>query len=178
MKVQPQPNLVTAKLTLRALNDDDASFIVALCNDPAFIEHIGDKQVRDQQSACAYLHNGPLKSYEQHGFGLLCMTLTDTGEAIGMCGILKRDELPWPDIGYALLPQYRSKGFVNEACEAVLSDAARRLKLPCVMAIVSPANPASIRILDKLGFNFLEQRPLSVGQSLVYKKRLSSTLPD
>jgi RimJ/RimL family protein N-acetyltransferase len=67
-----------------------------------------------------------------------------------MCGLLKRDELPDPDIGFALLPDFWSKGFAFEAAEAVLNDA----RLPRILAITSLENEASINLLQRLGFRF------------------------
>jgi RimJ/RimL family protein N-acetyltransferase len=71
-----------------------------------------------------------------------------------MCGLLKRDELPDPDIGFALLPDFWNKGFAFEAAEAVLKDARERLEIQRVLAITSLENDASINLLQRLGFRF------------------------
>jgi ribosomal-protein-alanine N-acetyltransferase len=71
-----------------------------------------------------------------------------------MCGILKRDELPQPDIGFAFLPDFWNKGFALEAAAAVLQDARERLKLDRILAITTPDNESSIKLLQKLGLKF------------------------
>jgi RimJ/RimL family protein N-acetyltransferase len=71
-----------------------------------------------------------------------------------MCGILKRAELPDPDIGFALLPDFCNKGLAFEAATAVLNDARERLKLERILAITSLDNDASIKLLERLGFRF------------------------
>jgi RimJ/RimL family protein N-acetyltransferase len=71
-----------------------------------------------------------------------------------MCGLLKRDELPEPDIGFALMPDFWNKGFAFEAAAAVLQDAHDRLKLQRILAITSLDNDASIKLLERLGFKF------------------------
>ena len=68
-----------------------------------------------------------------------------------MCGLLKREELPDPDIGFALLPDFWNKGFAFEAAEAVLKDAHN---LQRILAITSLDNHASINLLQRLGFRF------------------------
>lgn len=146
--------LETERLSLRKLTVDDAEFILALLNEPSFLRYIGDKKVRNLDDARQYILNGPVASYERHGFGLDCVELRESHAPIGMCGLLKREELPDPDIGFALLPDFWNKGFAFEASEAVLRDARERLNLHRILAITSLENDASINLLQRLGFRF------------------------
>jgi len=146
--------LRTSRLGVRGLTTDDAAFILTLLNDPAFIEHIGDRGVRTIDDARSYIGRGPQASYAQHGFGLWLVELIDTGTPIGICGVLKRDTLPDPDIGFAFMPAYRAQGYAFEAASAVRDFARDTLRLPRLLAIVSPANARSIRLLERLGFAF------------------------
>jgi RimJ/RimL family protein N-acetyltransferase len=146
------PSLKTARLSVRALTLDDAAFIVSLLNDPAFIRNIGDRGVRTEADAHAYLAGGPIASYERYDFGLCAVELADTAVPIGICGLLQREELPGPDIGFAYLPEYRSHGYAYEAALAVKSYAHNVLGVDTLLAIVSPDNEPSIRLLVKLGF--------------------------
>jgi RimJ/RimL family protein N-acetyltransferase len=148
------PVLETERLVLRRLTTDDAPFVLELLNDPAFLRYIGDKGVRTHADACRYIETGPMASYERHGFGLLRVELKDGGEPIGMCGLLKRDYLADVDIGFALLPAHRSKGYTLEAASAVLAHATGALGLERVLAITSPDNVASVGLLERLGFRF------------------------
>src|SRR5215467_2653725 len=146
--------LQTERLVIRRLTDDDAPFILTLLNEPSFLRFIGDKQVRDLEGARQYIRNGPAASYERHGFGLCLVQLKDTLAPIGMCGLLKREDLPDPDIGFAFLPDFWNKGLAFEAATATLNDGRERLKLPRILAIVNPDNAASIKLLEKLGLKF------------------------
>ena len=153
--------LETERLSLRRLTVDDAEFILALLNEPSFLRYIGDKKVRNLDDARQYILNGPVASHERHGFGLNCVELRESRTPIGMCGLLKRDELPDPDIGFALLPDFWNKGFAFEAAEAVLKDAQERLQIQRILAITSLDNDASINLLQRLGFRFEEVVQLS-----------------
>lgn len=144
----------TERLILRHFSVDDAEFILGLLNEPSFLRYIGDKKVRSLDDARRYILNGPVTSYEKYGFGLNLMELRDSHTLIGMCGLLKREELPEPDIGFALLPDFWRKGFAFEAAAAVLQDARERLGLQRVLAITSLDNEASINLLERLGFKF------------------------
>ena len=146
--------LETGRLVLRRLSMEDAPFLLELLNEPSFLRHIGDKGVRTEADARRYVETGPLASYERFGFGLLRVELRETGQPIGMCGLLKRDALPDADLGFAFLPRYWSKGYALESASAVLAHARGSLGLARVLAITSPDNEASIRLLEKLGFRF------------------------
>jgi len=146
--------LETERLILRRFVVEDAQFVLNLVNEPSFLRYIGDKKIRTLDDARQYILSGPVASYERHGFGLCLVELRDSHTPIGMCGLLKREELPEPDIGFALLPEFWNKGFAFEAAAAVLRDARERLGLQRVLAITSLDNEASIKVLQRLGFTF------------------------
>jgi RimJ/RimL family protein N-acetyltransferase len=160
-------SLETQRLLLRRFTVDDAGFILTLLNEPSFLLYIGDKKVRNLDDARQYILNGPVASYEQHGFGLCLVELRESHTPIGMCGLLKRAELSDPDIGFALLPDFWNKGFAFEAATAVLNDAHGRLKQQRILAITSLDNDASINLLQRLGFRFDGVRELSADREPV-----------
>lgn len=143
--------LTTPRLVLRPLRLDDAGYILELVNEPSFLEHIGDKGVRDLAGAQDYLRTGPLAMYERAGMGLLLVTLRPAGVPIGMCGLLQREGLPAPDIGFALSSEHHGRGLAHEAAAAVLEWGRAHLRLPRILAVVSRANEPSQRLLAKLG---------------------------
>jgi len=146
--------LETDRLTLRRLSMDDAEFILALLTDPAFLRYIGDKGVRTIADARDYIETGPVASYDQFGFGLYLVVAKKGNTPIGMCGLLKRESLPDADIGFAFLPQHRSKGYALEAARAVLAYGRDKLGLERILAITDPENAGSIRILQQIGLRF------------------------
>ncbi len=146
--------LQTNRLCLRRLSADDADFILQLLNEPSFIQNIGDRGVRTIEDARAYILKGPIASYEKHGFGLWLVEAKEPPARIGICGLLKRDVLPDVDLGYALLPEFWSKGFALESASAVLAYARETLGLKRVAAVVNADNQSSIRLLEKMGFEF------------------------
>ena len=153
--------LETERLSLKHLTTGDAEFLIELLNDPSFIRNIGDRGVRTVQDAQAYVQNGPVASYAKNGFGLDLVILKDTGEPIGICGLIKRPTLDDVDIGYAYLPRYWSKGYAVEAASAVKQYAQAVIGLKRLVAIVDPLNLGSIRVLEKIGFTFEKMVKLS-----------------
>jgi RimJ/RimL family protein N-acetyltransferase len=146
--------LETDRLVLRRLTLNDAPFILELLNEPSFLRFIGDRGVRDLQTARQYLLKGPIASYEKFGFGLYLVFLKESGDPIGICGLLKRDTLPDADVGFAFLPAHWRKGYAAESASAILTHGRRAFGLKRIVAITSPDNLASIGVLEKIGLKF------------------------
>lgn len=148
--VAAQDVLQTPRLRLRRLHEGDAEFILGLLNQPSFLQFIGDKGVRNLEDARSYIRSGPLTSYAEHGFGLYLVLLRDSGERIGVCGILEKPALEHFDLGFAFVPAHWSKGYAEEAACATLEHA-RDCGLARICAVVDPENAASLKLLHKLG---------------------------
>jgi RimJ/RimL family protein N-acetyltransferase len=153
--------LETERLVLRQFTFEDADFILRLLNEPSFIQNIGDRGVRTLEDARSYILRVPLDSYEKNGFGLYLVILKESGKPIGMCGLIKRDQLEDVDIGYAFLPEFWSKGYAVEAALAVKEYARDVIGLKRLIAITDPENQASIRVLEKIGLRFEKMVRLS-----------------
>ena len=146
--------LRTARLILRELNTGDAEFMLALLNDPDFIRHVGDRGVRTLEAAREYIVKGPMQSYARNGFGLYMVELRETRAKLGICGLVRREQLTDIDIGFGFLPEYRSQGYAIEAAAAIMAQAQDELGLDRVVAITSQENDRSGNVLRKLGFAF------------------------
>ena len=146
--------LETERLILRHISVDDAVFILQLLNEPSFLRYIGDKGVRTLDDARRYIVEGPQASYEKNGYGLYCVELKTTGISIGMSGLVRRDTLPDADIGFAFLPAYWSQGYAFESAAAVINYAREVLGLERILAITSPDNESSAKLLGRIGLRF------------------------
>ena len=148
--------LETGRLRLREFNADDTAFIIALLNSPGWIKFIGNRNVKTPEQSLHYLQSGPLKSYRENGYGLYMVERKSDGRAIGMCGILNRQTLQTPDIGFAFLPEYNGQGYAFEIANATKMHAIQNLNIPKLSAITMPENKSSIRLLEKLEFKFIK----------------------
>ena len=138
----------STRLTIRPVQASDSEFLIALLNEPDFLSQIGDKKVRNTEDALHYMNEGPLKCQQEHGFSLMTVLLNNE-QPIGLCGLLKRETLEHPDLGYAFLAKYYRQGFAFEAANAVLEHYSN---ISPLMAITSEGNIASQSLLSKLGF--------------------------
>lgn len=142
----------TQRLTISRLTLFDAAFIYDLVNQPSWLKFIGDKGVNSLQDAETYIQS-IFDMYQKHGFGLYRVEISANGEAIGICGLVKRKSLQDFDIGFALISQYEGNGYAFESASAILLLAKDTFKLSRISAICTPDNHSSIKLIKSLGFH-------------------------
>lgn len=164
MTIAETSRLVISKITL-----NDSKFFLELVNTPNWLKYIGDRHIKTIEDAKKYLKNVTLKSYTDFGFGFYKLQLKeDTNKTIGICGLVKRDQLNDVEIGFALLPEYENKGFGYEASLTVLLLAKKTFNLKKITAITLPTNKSSIKLLEKLGLTFEKTvKPFDDGEELL-----------
>jgi len=153
--------IATERLELHEFGPEDAEFVLRLLNEPSFLRYIGDRGVRTLKDARKYIADGPVAGYERQGYGLMRVARKADGITVGMCGVLKRESLPEPDIGFSFLPEHWSNGYALESARAVMAHAREALRLGRILAITTPDNGPSMRLLGKLGFRF--ERMITIG---------------
>jgi RimJ/RimL family protein N-acetyltransferase len=146
--------LETDRLLLRHMANNDAAFFLELLNEPGWIENIGDKGIRSVEAAERYIADVYAASYETLGYGLYLVELKDTGECLGICGLIKRDSLADVDVGFAFLERHWGNGYAVESAAAVLEYGHRTLGLDRIVAITSQTNHNSAKVLEKIGLKF------------------------
>ena len=160
------PVLETSRLKLREVVPADAGFLLALLNDPSWLENIGDRGVRSLADAERYITSNIRAHHQTHGYGMYALQLRSNALPIGMCGLVRRDFLPAPDLGVALLPDWAGQGYAAEAARAVMLHAAGALAVRQLLAIVRPGNERSVRLLERLGFRHQGPCPTPEGEVL------------
>ena len=157
----------TERLALRELNLDDAAFISQLVNEPAWLRFIGDRGVDTLEAAQGYIQRSFVDMYAQCGFGFWLVARKADAVPIGICGLIKRASLADVDLGFAFLSRYRRNGYAFEAASATAAHARNVLRLARIVAVVTPDNEDSRRLLEKLGFRFKRMTTLTPGASEV-----------
>jgi RimJ/RimL family protein N-acetyltransferase len=147
----------TERLGLREFEYTDSYFIIELLNSAGWLKYIGDRNVKTEEQAINYLQNGPIKSYSENGFGLSMVERKEDKNPIGMCGIIFRDELENPDIGFAFLPEFMGYGYAFEIANATMLYAINILKIHKISAITVAENSKSIKLIEKIGLKYIKK---------------------
>ena len=128
--------------------------MLALMNEPGFIKYVADRGLRTPADAAAYIAEKILPSYSTFGFGFYRVDLQSSGIAVGICGLIKRNDLDNVDVGFAIRERFCGKGYAFEAAKAVMKYGRTELELPRIVGVTAPGNRISIHLLEKLGLRF------------------------
>jgi RimJ/RimL family protein N-acetyltransferase len=143
-------HLETERLSLRPLNLEDSEFIVRLLNTEGWLSFIGDRNVRNPQDAKGYIEK--ILSNPKYFYNVI--ELKEAGHPIGIVTFLERDNQKYPDIGFALLPEYEKKGYAFEACERYLNELGTDAKLFYNYFINGALQKTLILLLKRTLFGF------------------------
>ncbi|MFF3286264.1 GNAT family N-acetyltransferase [Streptomyces sp. NPDC003023] len=137
-------HLETERLILRPWAESDAAEFSALLSERGD----GTPTVEHIRTAIAKL----LAATRTTGIALLPVQRRVEGDFIGYCGlIIGRSTLEEPEIAYELFRRAHGRGYATEAAGAVL-DAAVATGRKRLWSTVGTWNTASLRVLEKLGF--------------------------
>ena len=146
--------LETKRLILSEMSIEDAPFLYDLVNDSAWIKFIGDRGIKTIADAENYLSTKIIPSYNKNGFGFYLISTKDENLPVGISGLIDRDGLEYVDVGFALLPDFRGKGYAFESTKAILNFAKNTLQLDPIIAITNLDNLKSSQLLERLGLKF------------------------
>ena len=142
---------ITDRLTIREATLKDDLFIFNLLNSHTWMEHIGDRNIKNLTDAKQYINNSLISSYRENGFGLFIMEISKSTIPIGLCGFLKREELAHVDIGFAVLPEHAGMGFTFEAANRIIKES----EFSVIYGITNEGNIGSRKLLEKLGLKHI-----------------------
>jgi [ribosomal protein S5]-alanine N-acetyltransferase len=143
-------SLVTDRLLIEPLSENDNAFIFELVNTEGWLKFIGNRNVHTEADAIAYIQ----KINANAAITYWIVKLKKTTETLGIITFIKRDYLDYPDIGFAFLPDYSNKGYAFEATQKVLEFLTQNNNLTHILATTIPENISSINLLKKLGLAF------------------------
>ena len=166
-------NYQTTRLSLSSLNPADAAFILELVNTPEWVRFIGERNVKTEEDAVAYIQ----RIMQNPDIMYWVVRLKEQQEPIGIITFIKRDYLEHHDIGFAFLARYGKQGFAYEATAAVLADVAQNTEHTHILATTVEDNVNSIKLLQKLGLQFEKQIQNGNDTLLVFGAPTHALLP-
>jgi RimJ/RimL family protein N-acetyltransferase len=148
----------TPRLRLRPLEPADADIYARWHADEVLMEHMGRDPLDRAESDEAFSRH--LRHWNHHGFGLMMVEEKETGLVVGRSGVHYHRVWPHePEVGWLIDVAWQGRGFATEAGAACIGWAFERLECLRVVSICTPANLASRRVMEKLGFTLVAELP-------------------
>lgn len=144
---------VTERFIIREWTPDDAEFHYELNSDPAVIRYTGNVAFKSVEEAREFLKN--YDHYKVAGMGRWLVIDKKTGEKVGWCGL--KNEHGYVDLGYRFFKKHGGKGYATETALACLKYGFEVLGLDEIVATALKENPASYRVMQKIGMNFWKE---------------------
>ena len=108
--------------------------------------------------------------FERRGVGLWLVEEVASGALVGFCGFLELPDLhPEPQLVYALLERFTGRGYATEMGRTAIDHARTLPGFEEVVAGVDEVNAASVRVLEKLGFEQVSTLPGAFGKTLMLR---------
>jgi RimJ/RimL family protein N-acetyltransferase len=145
------PRLTTQRLLLRAFALSDAADVERLAGDFAIADttlEIPHPYLPGMAEEWFSTH-GP--KFEAGEMIALAITARDGGELIGAVGLGIRQRFDRAELGYWIGKPYWGRGYATEAATALMEYGFRELGLNRIFAVHFRRNPASGRVMQKLG---------------------------
>lgn len=158
-----QETLTTNRLLIEPLTTNDTPFIFELVNTDGWIQFIGNRNITSSIDACTYIE----KIISNSSTIYWVVKLKTYSKSIGIITLIKRDYLKHYDIGFAFLPNFCNNGYAYEAASKVLEHIVYTITSP-VFATTIPENINSIKLLKKLGLNFIKEIEINKEKLHVY----------
>jgi RimJ/RimL family protein N-acetyltransferase len=147
----------TERLIIREFQVLDIEALAQILAKPEVMQFSLDGVLSTKQTAVKI--QSFLDSYQKNGYGKWALIDRQSGRLIGYCGIAV-EQIEWKfenELGYRIDSEFWGQGLATEAAKACLEYGFDKLNFDYVLGIVEPDNNASIKVLEKVGMEFIKE---------------------
>jgi ribosomal-protein-alanine N-acetyltransferase len=153
------PKLETDRLLLREIHADDVEAIFNCWMQDEDVSKYMYWKASDDINETMKFVEFELDNLENDTWNRWLIVLRETSQIIGTCLIFFNEEENNWDISYNLGKQFWGKGYISEAMNRVMQYAVDVLEIKECIAVHAIENPASGRVIQKLGFCYEKEVP-------------------
>ncbi len=149
---QKQPTLTGERLILRPFKPSDAPDIQRLAGDFAIADTTLNLPHPYEDGMAEDWISTHREAFEAGTDAFFAVTLRETGELVGAMTLMDiRSRFQRAELGYWIGRPYWGRGYATEAARAMLAYGFQELKLNRIFATHFVRNPASGRVMEKIG---------------------------
>jgi ribosomal-protein-alanine N-acetyltransferase len=146
-------NLTSARLRTRFLTAEDAVVWKEFFEDKEATEFISGIGTQSPETLAKFWMHRQLTRYEEQKFGLQAILKKETGQLLGLCGLLKQNVNGREviEVGYHFLKKHWGNGYAPEAAKIFIDYAFTKKITDQVVSIINVRNLKSQRVAEKNG---------------------------
>ncbi|MBY0371989.1 GNAT family N-acetyltransferase [bacterium] len=146
----------TKRLILRRPTQDLYKTLFRWLKDPELTKYVGGVR-EDDKIQLTFDH--VMKSWNTAGVGKCLVIEKDTLALVGLVGIFPLDLAGTKvnDLGYLIDSPFSGKGYATEASEEIVRKGFLDHGMDQISAWPDPKNASSVRVVEKLGFQFVKE---------------------
>jgi [ribosomal protein S5]-alanine N-acetyltransferase len=162
-------HVISGRLTYQPVTPETVDAFHALVRDDHVRQFLMDGELFPREWSVERVQES-VSLFERRGVGLWLARERTTDELVGFCGFLQIGSMhAEPELVYALFERFSGKGYATEMARVSIDEARRQPGFSAIIANVDEVNVASVRVVEKLGFQPVAARPGSFGNVLLFK---------
>jgi len=149
--------LTTERLILRLFTMNDIEDLFAITNETDIFRYFPTKTGWTiEKTERSIFHQ--IQHWDKYGYGQMAVTLTDSGQLMGWCGLEFLPETNETEVGYLLSKAFWGKGYATEAAKESVKFGVENVGLKEIIGLTDPENIASQKVLQKCGMTFTRRQ--------------------
>jgi ribosomal-protein-alanine N-acetyltransferase len=157
MNASEHPTLTTARLILRPFQATDAGALFDIVQEPDIFQYFPTKTAWTLEK-CERSIKYQTEHWDKFGYGQWAVTLAESGQLMGWCGLEFLPDTNETEVGYLLSHAFWGKGYATEAASASVQFGKDAVGLQEIIGLTDPLNVASQKVLEKSGLTFTRKQ--------------------
>ena len=149
----------TERMITRFVTQQDADTWVPYFEDPVNSAFIPNPSLLTSEERAQEMINFTLKRYRENRLGLQALIHKETGELIGLCGVMIQEisGKTETEVGYHLLRKHWGKGYATEAAQRFRDYGFEYMRANSIVSIIHPLNLPSKNVALRNGMTLKEK---------------------
>ncbi len=151
------PTIQTSHLCLRPWTLEDATRLFEIMQEEDMFKYFPPSTPPSLEKARRYISHH-LAHWVERGYGHWAVAIAGEGSAVGWNGLEYLPDTEEIEVAYLLSRSAWGKGYATEAARVAVRFGFETAHLDSIIGLVHPENLASIRVLEKCGLGFIDEK--------------------
>ena len=169
MQISNAAEIKTERLYLRPFYEGDAEAASFNSKQPKVAAQMSDMILTTKEEAADWIaQTRTWFNIDDYICQILAVERLDDKKLLGLVGVAAKESLGGEvEVLYGITDSEQNKGYATEAVKALIDWTFTHCDIDYLVAIIKPENYASLKVVENLGFKYIEQRELEYDDNLI-----------